>query len=133
MSKRATPLKKPEIILDQNASVPLYRQLYKRLRDSILAGQLEAGTRLPSTRVLASSLGVSRTTTALAYELLLLEGYLESEWETARGWHICNQSSVFRGAETRTSWTRPIPRERLQPRLRGAAKCSSTCRIRKHS
>ena len=78
MSKRATVLKKPEIILDQNASVPLYRQLYERLRGSILTGQLEAGTRLPSTRVLASSLGVSRTTTALAYEQLLLEGYIES-------------------------------------------------------
>ncbi|MGH2493523.1 MAG: PLP-dependent aminotransferase family protein [Ktedonobacteraceae bacterium] len=78
MSKRATLLKKPEIILDQNAAAPLYRQLYERLRGSILAGQLEAGTRLPSTRVLASSLGVSRTTTALAYELLLLEGYIES-------------------------------------------------------
>src|SRR5712691_12080217 len=78
MSKRATPLKRPEIMLDQNASAPLYRQLYERLRGSILSGQLEAGTRLPSTRVLASSLGVSRTTTALAYELLLLEGYIES-------------------------------------------------------
>src|SRR6266852_7261967 len=78
MSKRATPLKKPEIMLDQHASAPLYRQLYERLRGSILPGQLEAGTRLPSTRGLASELGVSRTTTALAYELLLLEGYLES-------------------------------------------------------
>ena len=78
MSKRATPIKKPEIMLDQNAPAPLYRQLYERLRASILSGQLEAGIRLPSTRILASSLGVSRTTTALAYELLLLEGYIES-------------------------------------------------------
>ena len=78
MSKRVTPLKKPEIILDQNASAPLYRQLYERLRGSILSGHLEAGTRLPSTRVLASALGVSRTTTALAYEQLLLEGYIQS-------------------------------------------------------
>src|SRR5215467_480932 len=79
MSKRVTPLGGPEIMLDQEAAVPLYRQLYDRLRGSILAGQLEAGTRLPSTRVLASELGVSRTTTALAYELLLLEGYIESK------------------------------------------------------
>ncbi len=78
MSKRATPLKRPEILLDQHASAPLYRQLYERLRSSILSGQLEAGVRLPSTRVLASELGISRTTTALAYELLLLEGYIES-------------------------------------------------------
>src|SRR5690348_16546875 len=78
MSKRATLLKRPEIVLDQHVSVPLYRQLYERLRGSILTGQLEAGTRLPSTRVLASELGVSRTTTALAYEQLQMEGYLES-------------------------------------------------------
>lgn len=78
MSKRATPIKKPEIILDQNASAPLYRQLYERLRAKILAGQLETGARLPSTRVLASELGVSRNTTALAYEQLQLEGYIES-------------------------------------------------------
>ena len=78
MPKRAMPMKKPEISLDQNALAPLYRQLYERLRAAILAGQLEAGARLPSTRVLASELGVSRNTTALAYELLLLEGYIES-------------------------------------------------------
>ncbi len=58
--------------------MPLYKQLYERLRAQILAGQLEAGARLPSTRRLASELGVSRNTTALAYELLLLEGYIES-------------------------------------------------------
>ncbi|GHO70253.1 GntR family transcriptional regulator [Ktedonobacter sp. SOSP1-52] len=78
MPKRARPVDKPEIILDQNAQAPLYRQLYERLRAQILAGQLETGARLPSTRVLASQLGVSRNTTALAYEQLLLEGYLES-------------------------------------------------------
>jgi DNA-binding transcriptional regulator YhcF (GntR family) len=133
MSKRAIPLNKPEIMLDQNASPPLYRQLYERLRGSILSGQLEAGTRLPSTRVLASSLGVSRTTTALAYEQLLLEGYIESRWETARGWHVCNQSNCIRAAGTRKIWTPPVPRERLQPCLRGAAKGSSTCRIQKNS
>jgi len=81
MSKWAKPLKESEIILDQNTPVPLYRQLYERLRGSILSGQLEAGTRLPSTRVLASTLGVSRTTTALAYEQLQLEGYIESRVE----------------------------------------------------
>lgn len=78
MSKQATSIKNAEIILDQNATAPLYKQLYERLRAKILAGQLEAGARLPSTRVLASELGVSRNTTALAYELLLLEGFIES-------------------------------------------------------
>jgi GntR family transcriptional regulator/MocR family aminotransferase len=79
MPKRATPIKRTKIILDQDAATPLYRQLYERLRGEILEQQLEAGARLPSTRALASELGVSRNTTALAYELLLMEGYIESK------------------------------------------------------
>ncbi len=78
MSRRAISGKRPEIILNQNAPIPLYKQLYERLRSEILTEQLETGTRLPSTRVLAIELGVSRNTTALAYEMLLLEGYIES-------------------------------------------------------
>ncbi|MHB8645598.1 MAG: MocR-like pyridoxine biosynthesis transcription factor PdxR [Thermomicrobiales bacterium] len=78
MPKRAVAITTSEIILDQHAHTPLYTQIYERLRDEILAGQLTPHARLPSTRVLASALGVSRTTTALAYEHLLLEGYIES-------------------------------------------------------
>jgi GntR family transcriptional regulator / MocR family aminotransferase len=78
MPKHAKLIKRPEIMLDATLPVPLYKQIYERLRGTILAGQLERGTRLPSTRTLASELGVSRTTTNLAYEQLLLEGYLES-------------------------------------------------------
>lgn len=48
MSKRATPIKRPEIILDQNALAPLYRQLYERLRAAILAGQDASGRLAPS-------------------------------------------------------------------------------------
>lgn len=75
---RASPIAKPEIRLDYAAADPLYRQIYKRLRSAILTGQLESGARLPSTRALASQLGVSRTTTASVYEQLQLEGYIES-------------------------------------------------------
>ncbi|MGB8343352.1 MAG: PLP-dependent aminotransferase family protein, partial [Ktedonobacteraceae bacterium] len=78
MSRRARFIKRPEIKLDATLSVPLYKQLYERLRGAILAGQLERGARLPSTRTLASELGISRSTTVLAYTQLLLEGYLES-------------------------------------------------------
>ncbi|HKD77814.1 MAG TPA: PLP-dependent aminotransferase family protein [Ktedonobacterales bacterium] len=78
MPRRAILIDRPEILLDAMLPTPLYKQLYERLRGAILAGQVERGTRLPSTRTLASELGVSRTTTNLAYELLLLEGYLES-------------------------------------------------------
>jgi len=77
MSRRARFIKRPEIMLDATLPVPLYKQLYERLRGAILAGRLEGGTRLPSTRTLASELGISRSTTVLAYTQLLLEGYLE--------------------------------------------------------
>jgi GntR family transcriptional regulator/MocR family aminotransferase len=78
MSRRAQFIKRPEIRLDATLPVPLYKQLYERLRGAILTGQVERGARLPSTRTLASELGVARMTTALAYQQLLLEGYLES-------------------------------------------------------
>lgn len=76
MSKPATAATKPEITLEQGVVQPLYKQLYERLRAQILAGQLETGARLPSTRALSSQLGVSRGTTALVYEMLGLEGYV---------------------------------------------------------
>jgi GntR family transcriptional regulator/MocR family aminotransferase len=76
--KRALPVDRPEIRLDAKLPTPLYRQLYGRLRGAILTGQLRRGERVPSTRTLARELGVSRFTIVAAYDLLVLEGYLES-------------------------------------------------------
>jgi GntR family transcriptional regulator/MocR family aminotransferase len=78
MPKRARAFGDTVIRLDSHTATPLYRQLYERTRQRILDGQLAAGTRLPSTRALAVELGISRTTTALAYQMLNLEGYIES-------------------------------------------------------
>jgi GntR family transcriptional regulator / MocR family aminotransferase len=78
MPKRATDTGGTGIRLDHRAARPLHRQIYDRVRGQILGGQLVAGTRLPSTRGLAAELGISRTTTALAYQMLQLEGYIES-------------------------------------------------------
>lgn len=63
--------------LDPRSAAPLYRQLYDGVRDAILRGHLLGGTRLPSTRALADDLSLSRNTVALAYQLLLAEGYVE--------------------------------------------------------
>src|SRR5262245_47324828 len=64
------------IPLDAASGVPMYRQIYFGLQQAILSGTMRAATRLPSTRVLASELGVSRNTVTLAFEMLLAEGYL---------------------------------------------------------
>jgi GntR family transcriptional regulator/MocR family aminotransferase len=56
----------------------LQTRLYERLRSDILSGRFRGGEKLPSSRALASSLRLSRTTVVLAYEQLLAEGYLEA-------------------------------------------------------
>jgi GntR family transcriptional regulator / MocR family aminotransferase len=78
MSKQPTSTWTFLLQLDHTREEPLYLQLYHTLRQSILAGQLSAGTQLPPTRVLASELAVSRTTVVTAFEQLFAEGYLEA-------------------------------------------------------
>jgi DNA-binding transcriptional regulator YhcF (GntR family) len=65
------------IVLDAALEVPLFRQIYEQIRGHVLAKRLLPGRRLPSTRVLAARLGVSRTSVSAAYEQLMAEGYLE--------------------------------------------------------
>src|SRR6188474_3152558 len=63
--------------LRETSSTPLHRQLYDGLRDVILSGRLSSGMRLPSTRILAEGLSVSRNTVLSAFDQLLAEGYME--------------------------------------------------------
>ena len=56
----------------------LQEEIYSSIRRSILEGLIGGHSRLPSTRSLASELGVSRTTVLLALENLRAEGYLVS-------------------------------------------------------
>src|SRR5580658_5342088 len=68
----------PIITIDREGQLPLHRQVYDRYRAAILDGSLRPGQRVPSTRTLASELGVSRTPVVDAYAQLLAEGYFES-------------------------------------------------------
>ena len=53
--------------LDRQRPVGLQAQLRETLVSGILSGRLVPGTRLPSTRRLASYLNISRITVTLAY------------------------------------------------------------------
>ena len=68
----------PEVLVDLDRSAPetLSRQLERALRDGVRSGSLRAETPLPSTRVLATELGVSRGLVVAAYAQLGAEGYL---------------------------------------------------------
>jgi GntR family transcriptional regulator / MocR family aminotransferase len=67
----------PPVLLDRAGGVSLTAQLSGQLRDAVLDGRIGAGDRLPSTRALAVSLGVSRTVVTDAYAQLYAEGWLQ--------------------------------------------------------
>jgi GntR family transcriptional regulator/MocR family aminotransferase len=67
----------PPIALDATSETPLYRQISMWFQRAILAGQLQPGQRVPSTRALAKALKVSRIPVLSAYELLIAEGYFQ--------------------------------------------------------
>lgn len=64
---------------DHNSGSALYVQLYQYLRLEIIQGNISAGEKLPSLRRLSKDLGISITTTELAYNQLLVEGYVTSK------------------------------------------------------
>jgi GntR family transcriptional regulator/MocR family aminotransferase len=57
----------------------LQYQLYRRLREQILTGELLPGSKLPSTRALSVDLHLSRNTILYAFEQLIAEGFLQAE------------------------------------------------------
>ena len=70
----------PELLLrlDRSAAETLGSQLQHELRDAIRNGRLREGERLPSSRVLAGELGVSRGLVLESYGQLEAEGYLST-------------------------------------------------------
>ncbi|MGJ0127895.1 PLP-dependent aminotransferase family protein [Pantoea sp. RHCKP32] len=66
------------------AGTTLQQQLYQRIKEAILQGQLAAGSRLPATRQLALDLGVSRNTVLNVWAQLQAEGYLTSDRQGSR-------------------------------------------------
>jgi DNA-binding transcriptional MocR family regulator len=65
------------IDLDRASVVPIYRQIYERLREQILAGALPEGTRLPPERALAEQLAVNRSTIVRGYRDLAADGLID--------------------------------------------------------
>lgn len=85
----------------------LQRQLLRRLRDAILGGAMPAGARLPGTRALADTLGISRNTVTAVYEQLVAEGFLQSD---RRGTRVVG---LARRAEPRRRTAPPAVAQRL--------------------
>ncbi len=67
------------LILNPDDTIPLYRQIYAQIRESILSGELLAGTPLPPSRVLAEQYHIGRVTVTTAYEQLQTEGFVTAQ------------------------------------------------------
>ena len=63
--------------IDERSEVPKYRQILEGIRERIGNRTLRPGDRLPSTRRLADTLGIHRSTVTLAYQELWSLGLLE--------------------------------------------------------
>ncbi|HEY4452146.1 MAG TPA: PLP-dependent aminotransferase family protein [Solirubrobacteraceae bacterium] len=78
MERQTGPVAGAELLveLDRSSELPLHVQIERSLRERIRAGALTAEAHMPSTRTLASTLGVSRGVVTEAYGQLAAEGYL---------------------------------------------------------
>jgi GntR family transcriptional regulator / MocR family aminotransferase len=65
------------VVVDRETGRPLAAQISAQLQAAVTGSVLRAGDRLPSSRDLAATLGVSRTVVTNAYARLFAEGWLE--------------------------------------------------------
>ena len=122
------------IVVDRADGGPLAAQVSTQVRAAVTDGVLHAGDRLPSTRDLAATLGVSRTVVTSAYASLFAEGWLEGRHGS--GTYVADVAPApvpasaircARPAEPRANGESPVPAPgagsliELQPGLPWAA------------
>lgn len=88
------------ISLDHDIAVPLYQQLEQAFRQQIFAGLWNTGDVLPSERVLAEELNVSRVTVRKALDSLHTQGMIERRH--GAGNYISPQAEIVRDQHTLT-------------------------------
>lgn len=108
------------ITIDRQSAQSATRQICDQLREMIQSGQLEAGTRLLPTRVLAKEWGIARNIVIEVYEQLTAEGYLEGRMGS--GTYVTEGivSTIFtfadstsNKAELKDTQTHPFPQSNI--------------------
>src|SRR5499426_1138268 len=84
------------LVADRADPGPLTSQIAGQLRDALADGRMATGERLPSTRMLADLLGVSRTVVTGAYAQLFAEGWVEGRHGS--GTYVADGTSARDGA-----------------------------------
>lgn len=67
-----------QIVISNGSKEPIYEQIKRQIKESILRGELQEGELLPSIRQLAKDLHISVITTKRAYDDLEQEGFIVS-------------------------------------------------------
>lgn len=81
------------VFIDSNSKIPVYEQIYTYIKKEITNGHLVTGEALPSSRSLAESLQISRSTVLMAYDQLLAEGYIETKPQ--KGYYVMEIEKGF--------------------------------------
>jgi len=100
--------------LERNGQGTLQAQIQQMIAEGILSGRFHVGEKLPSSRKLATHLGVSRITVTLAYTELLANDYLTAKGRS--GYFVSDNAPVppkytpmQRGTET-VDWDQALAR-----------------------
>lgn len=106
------------IPLSFEGRMSLQAQIREMLVAAIVDGRLPLGVALPSTRELSTQLGVARNTVALAYELLVDEGWLVTR---NRSGHFVNpEMASRRPVAPATASGSALPQTDWAPRIRSS-------------
>jgi DNA-binding transcriptional regulator YhcF (GntR family) len=97
------------VSFDLDGDGPLFEQLARNLKSSILEGRYPSGAFLPATRALATTLGISGNTVLSAYELLCAERLAVAKPRS--GTRIANTPPTH----TRTARSQCLPSPDLAP------------------
>jgi GntR family transcriptional regulator/MocR family aminotransferase len=87
------------IVVVRDAPLALHDQIADQVGAAVDRGLLAHGCQLPSTRTLATLLGVSRGVTTAAYDVLFARGYLQSQ--PGSGTYVAPTRRALAGAGTR--------------------------------
>lgn len=83
--------------IDKQGPEPVYEQISRQIEDLVAKGLLTAGTRIPSVRQLAASLGLSKNTVSVAYEELAARHIIETR--PGSGTFVCARPDVATGRD----------------------------------
>ena len=87
-----------QIFISNTGQEPIYAQITRQIKESILTGKLTEGEALPSIRLLARDLRISVITTKRAYEDLEAGGFITTV--PGRGSFVAPQDPALHREET---------------------------------